>query len=200
MIGITQEQYHRHTGIGSDGPKIRYSDLQDTPAAAITKYDVTASNVENTATETEIISFTIPANTISDGDVIKVHFVSLFQWDDTDGSATNTLTIKAKVAGTSVTLHTSSESDDATEYAYMAEITFQRVGSNLYVNSNPGAETPFVSPPQSMLLKPGALNTSNTQLYSGFDHTIDNEFTITVDFSATGDVYWRVQSAKAYKI
>lgn len=187
--------YHTHNGV--DSPRI--SAEAAVPSSPITVYTATCVDVEDTSSETDVVTFTVPANTISPGDIVKIHFVSLFKWEDDSGSATTDITIKVKANAAEVVLHDDTNSEDITEYAYMGEISIQYTGTKLWVLSNPLAVAqPLVA--QASHLRTGNLNETNTEELTGFDPTVDTVFKVSVEFSNTETNYWRVGQAKAYKI
>ena len=168
-----------------------------TVAAGDTTYTVTALDAENTTAVRSIISFTVPANTIADGESIWLEF-ELFQNNGT-GTA-HTLSSWIALNGTNVTSATETTSTFSSRYRYFKQ-RFYRVGNTLYV--------PFISNQQTHL--PEAIGnfwgSSSTAIalpnnYSAQTPTFSNAITIElkVQWSGTAsNVYTRVQHARAYK-
>lgn len=91
-----------------------------TVAAGDTTYTVTTADVENTTTKTKIASFTVPANTWSDGQTVE-----LTLWTNSlNNSGTSNLTLVMETQGTGMTTRTS-------QIGYIGIITPARAGQNI---------------------------------------------------------------------
>ena len=104
-------------------------------AAAITEYVVAKQHAgPSTASEVDVISFTVPANTWGDGEWLYVQgFMSI----KNNRGATSTFTPKTYIDGTA---HTASDNtaqpDSATEQHIPFRLAFQRVGSEVWSQKN----------------------------------------------------------------
>ena len=185
------------TGTANSSTYLRGDQTWASVAAGDTTYTVTALDAENTTAVRSIISFTVPANTIADGESIWLEF-ELFQNNGT-GTA-HTLSSWIALNGTNVTSATETTSTFSSRYRYFKQ-RFYRVGNTLYV--------PFISNQQTHL--PEAIGnfwgSSSTAIalpnnYSAQTPTFSNAITIElkVQWSGTAsNVYTRVQHARAYK-
>lgn len=91
-----------------------------TVAAGDTTYTVTTADVENTTTKTKIASFTVPANTWSDGQTVE-----LTLWTNSlNNSGTSNLTLVMETQGTGMTTRTSA-------IGYIGIISTVRAGQNI---------------------------------------------------------------------
>jgi hypothetical protein len=91
-----------------------------TVAAGDTTYTVTTADVENTTTKTKIATFTVPANTWSDGQTVE-----LTLWTNSlNNSGTSNLTLVMETQGTGMTTRTSAT-------GYIASISPARAGQNI---------------------------------------------------------------------
>jgi hypothetical protein len=108
------------------------------PRVAI--YTATLANVLNTAAETTILSFIIPAASMSDGDVITVWLASLSKNNKgTDGTVTAKVNVGAGSQVTLVLPNSGTFTNNATERsAFGIACILQRVGSTVWVGG-PGS-------------------------------------------------------------
>lgn len=91
-----------------------------TVAAGDTTYTVTTADAENTTTKTKIASFTVPANTWSDGQTVE-----LTLWTNSlNNSGTSNLTLVMETQGTGITTRTSA-------IGYIGIISTARAGQNI---------------------------------------------------------------------
>jgi len=100
------------------------------PVTPFAVYLATLLNVTNTS-EIAAAVFTIPAASMSDGDIIKCFIAALAK--NNKGSAGN-MTFKVNVgAGAQVTIGTPTFSDGLTEYKTITSFTLMRVGSVVWI-------------------------------------------------------------------
>jgi hypothetical protein len=177
-------QYHTHNGI--DSPRISVSDLEG--SFNFTPYMVTVANMEATTTETTVVSFAVQGNTVSDGDVIKIHVPVLFKFSD---GGTNTLTIKLYWGSGSVTIYSGTVNSSAGVHGSLYEYTLQRKDSDLWVNTgNYSPQTAIFQSPES-----GNASSINSASFSSNSTVI-----ITAKFGSSSSGYWKPGAARAYKI
>ncbi len=161
------------------------------PYEPITTYTATLANVINTAAETTVLSFTVPAGTWSDGDPIFVELVDLEK-----NNSGGPLTFDAKVnvgAGAQVTLGSGvSNNDSATEFVERRSFTLVRRGSTVDVFPSPPGGTWAVTFGNATGL---GLGTSSPTNFTGA-----NVISLKVTLSgASPNFYIKPQSARVWK-
>lgn len=124
-------------GAGKTAPRLNLgaSAYEWVRAGAIDIYAPTLANVENTVTETTVLSFVIPGNAMSDGDVIDVWWSFLLKNNAVSPGAP---VVKVNVgAGAQVTVQTGSWNASASEYAKFSLLcSMMRVGSDVWIVTN----------------------------------------------------------------
>lgn len=103
-------------------------------------YDSTLTQLLNTTSETSLISCTIPANDMSDGDRLEIWFAVLGK---NNSGSTATTTTKFKWGSVVHTFGggTSSWDGSATEFKIFGLVVVQRIGSDLWLNGEQNAIT-----------------------------------------------------------
>lgn len=102
--------------------------------ASVAVYVATLADVSNTASETTILSFTIPANAMADGDTIEIQQVNL-EKNNKGTAGTAAVKINAGAGGQVTLAAATTYSDSATEYRTSRRIWLQRVGTSIEVLS-----------------------------------------------------------------
>jgi len=92
-------------------------------------YTATLADVANTTDETTILSFTIPANSMADGDVIRIYVIAL-EKNNSGGAATFTAKLNAG-AGAQIEIGTEATANNAAEFAAVHQLELMRRGSSL---------------------------------------------------------------------
>lgn len=101
-----------------------------TPSTSqIAVYAATLADVVNTVAETTALSFVIPANSMSDGDLITVSMWNLYK--NNKGTSGGVLYKSNVGSGSQVTLRTATFGDSAIEQGGWAGFSFMRVGNDL---------------------------------------------------------------------
>ena len=102
-----------------------------TPAASpVTSYAVTKADAANTTSATDILTFTVLANTWADGDVVEV-----FGWFLTKNNkgTSGTFGPLLYVGGVSFALSDAAQADSATECKVAFRLILQRAGSSVLI-------------------------------------------------------------------
>jgi len=127
------------TGASTSGTRVvTFPDKSGTVAmtsdigGGVAIYAATLADVANTVSETTILSFTIPANSMADGDVIEIRQVNL---EKNNKTSAGTAAVKINCgAGAQVTLAAAAAyADSATEYRTARPVWIQRVGATIDV-------------------------------------------------------------------
>lgn len=106
--------------------------------APIASLPTTVAAVVNTVTETTVLSFTVPANSMADGDVVGSWFTGIKK--NTSGSGAHIITFKLYWGGVLIGTIGAGSFSDAATYNALYELRMQRVGADLWAfNSNVGA-------------------------------------------------------------
>lgn len=174
-----------------------------TPAggAGITVYSVTTADCENTASEIDVISFTVPANTWKNGETIEI--IMLTKSKQNSG-ITRTLYFKAKAQGITVLDSGPGVSNTTSEGCSYRKFIFRRLGNNLMSLNYTGAypvEQMFVggslSSQFTVIDGTGGLSSS----YSTINFASDIPIVLTLQWSAAhANTYYRILDAIAYKL
>ena len=156
-------------------------------AAKYTSYTPTLLPVSNN-TETAALAFSLPADSMADGDVIDIFLAALYK--NNKGSGGN-ITFKLNVgAGAQVTINSgaTTASDVATEYKSTVFARFMRVGSSVWV-PNRGGGYPFSG-------NPFGTNNEIIGVSTPADFTNANTVSLKVTLDAThANFYYTPQSA-----
>jgi len=148
----------------------------------------TLANVADTVTETTILSFVIPANTMADGDVIRVTLLSL---EKNNKGTPETAALKCNVGvGAQVTLAAAAAfADAATEYTTIREMWLQRMGSTV--------EMGHYTTTSSFLATPGQATSAVLGASTPANFTADQTVSLKVTLSAAhATFYIKPQSAR----
>lgn len=150
----------------------------------LARYAPTLANVQNQSSRTTTVSFTIPANSMADYDVIAV-IVSSLEKNDTGVADTIAVGFTAG-AGSNVTIETLGWAAGSTEYKNTRVLLLQRVGSAIYgymlVNRTANLST---------------LSSFQAQASTPTNFTSDFTLAVTWDFTAAdANLYYKPQAAK----
>lgn len=145
-----------------------------TPATK--SYSVTEASVSNSAAETDILSTSIAANDISDGD--EIHIIWWSEMNNNTGSA-QTVTYKGYWGGNSVTLCNAFVTSSATVGQCIRDLYIKRIGTSLYFTTgrstaNGGSTTATDFATGSSSFRGGGILTSQS-----FNSTTTLKFSIT---------------------
>lgn len=154
----------------------------------IATYAGTLANVQNTASETTIVSFAVPADAWTKGDVIYLVVTSLEKNNKGSGGVA---TFKANAgAGSQVTLGAPTFPDDPTEITTTRIFTLQRQESTVAV---------LRGLPSGWNVTPSNAAVQGTSTPANFTSTITVSLKATLD-AASPNFYVKPQSAVAYHI
>jgi hypothetical protein len=169
-----------------------------TVAAGNTTYTVTTADAENTTSKTKIASFTVPANTWSDGQTIEL----ILNINALNNSGSTNLTLVMETQGTGITTRTSGISyigSVATPRPSVSRLKWTRYGTNVmqthYNTVNP--DTPYYDLVVQPFSTVGANSISNSS-------SVNFATNITLDVyctlgTANAAYYVRVEAARATK-
>lgn len=182
-----------------------------TTSAGITVYSCTILNAENTATERTVITFTVPANTWKDGEMITVTFgTQSFQ----NSGSNKTLTMKMKYGSTTVIQHAEVIATNSVQanvsrqyhmirignYIYTASYSDIIVGTRVYYNPPFGQAAPFGITNHLTHLTTNATG-QYTSRYNTISFASDIVCSLTMQWSAAhASTYYRILEATAYKL
>ena len=164
----------------------------------------TFANCENTTSEIDIVTVTIPANSLAVGDIIKVE-ISGSILNNTAGAIN--LTQRLKVAGTTIVNPTNSFTNGSTIY-YIKHVLSYYVtnlsGNNVDIIQNnvfSGAVGLSDSIALAFPVTDNRFRSSVTHTPATINRTNSNTFLATMQWaSASANAYVRVQQAQAYII
>lgn len=163
------------------------------PSSGPTKYSVTTTDAINTTSLVNILSISIPANTLADGETI--YFYCLTNTQQLHGSAVN-MTFGASFGATSGNAQASSIANSAVSGWGYREVIATRIGTSLYV---------LFSVPTSMLSSfttnsfDGASNSTGVTLTS-LSFTSTQTLTINATWgTADANTFFKIKTASAIK-
>jgi hypothetical protein len=164
----------------------------------------TFADCENTTSEINIVTVTIPANTLAVGDIIKIE-ISGSILNNTAGAIN--LTQRAKVGATTIVNPVSSFTNGSTIYYTKHILTFYVTnlsGNNIDITQN-NVFSGSVGLAESIALAfpvtDNRFRSSVTHTPATIDRTASNTFKVTMQWaSASSNAYVRVQQAQAYII
>lgn len=186
-VGYGTGTAHAFTAAGSSGQV-----LQSNGAAAPTwgsplktaTYAATLAQVLNTTSETTILTFDVPGNAWSDGDIVDIMVAVLAKNNKgSDGAAVVKLNAGA---GAQVSLGSATFTDLATEYKSLRRVRLQRVGADVWVYGNPDSTT-FIRGQE-------AVAASGVSTPTNFTSTFTVTVKVTLD-AANASFYIKPQSA-----
>jgi hypothetical protein len=149
-------------------------------------YTPTLANCANTASETTVLSFVIPANQMADQDVIQVIMTGLFKNNKgTSGATVGKVNVGA---GAQVTLHNGTWANSASEYPGAAIWYLIRVGADVKVVWHLLAD--INTTPAGMS---GSIAGISTPANFTSDQTVSFKVTLA---AADATYYWKITSAK----
>jgi hypothetical protein len=186
------------TGTANSTTYLRGDQTWASVAAGDTTYTVTTADAENTTTKTKIATFTIPANTWSDGQTIEL----ILNTNALNNSGSTNLTLVMETQGTGITTRTSGISyigSVATPRPSVSRLKWTRYGTNVmqthYNTVNP--DTPYYDLVVQPFSTVGANSISNSS-------SVNFATNITLDVyctlgTANAAYYVRVEAARATK-
>ena len=173
-----------------------------TVAAGDTTYTVTTADVENTTTDTTVCSFTVPANTWTDGQCVELRVVTLALQN-----AGVSVNWTAKVGGTGITERTSStvaQANATYQYRNTTLFRFYREGTGVTFNvlSPQFASTAYPDSTRFPFDTSGAMVGPINGI--DFDSSVDFTTNITITYkmqfgTANASTYCRIVHARATK-
>lgn len=158
-------------------------------SSKLTTYTATLANVQDTATETTILSFVATANTWADGDFVYVDWSQLIKTND---GGTGTIAYKVNAgAGAQVTLGSPGYDLDANEYNVTRQFIMRRNGSTVWISQ--AIPVSFAGNGTNS----GAIIGTSTPTNFTTDFTVSVKVTFS---SATATKYIKPQNARIWKI
>lgn len=178
-------------------PDTYVSDLAATEVAAkVRVYTPTLVSVENSSVQTTFLSFTLPANSMADGDYVVMTVAALIK---NNAGAPKTALFAGLVGANYTTLYTPTWADSATEYQAMYRFTFMRVGSVLWYNVPGYAGGAWI--PLDASYAGAALGVSYGVASGAVDFTVANTVGVGVTLaSAHANLYLKPQSASVLHV
>jgi hypothetical protein len=168
----------------------------------------TYADAENTASEIDIVTITIPANSLAVGDIIVLEFAYL-RLQNSGG--TINLIAKTILGGNTDVNANGNIANDTSINNIKAKIQYYVIsgsGNNIDLNANKSTLITTNTPIQSILAV-GAISTANGTIGTTgspltnvtIDKTISNTYKVAVKWaSQSANAYIRVQTAQAYII
>lgn len=166
---------------GGGGASV-YNDLSGTP---ITSYEVTTADCENTTDETDIISFTVPADSWGDGEVITV--LPYLQTYMNEGF--NAFSSKIYVGGVSYEFNDSSPSQSAFVGQSKYGFDLVRNGNTVYFYPSYQSSQAYFMPYGISLIR---LNITGQRYITTFTPNFTTDITIKIS------IQWGTASANSY--
>jgi hypothetical protein len=164
----------------------------------------TYADCENTTSEIDIITVTVPANSLAVGDIIKIEISGSIL--NNTGSAVN-LTQRLKVAGTTIVSSSNSVSASSSLYYIKHILTYYVTnlsGNNIDIvqnNTASGGVALTDSIALAFATQDIRFRSTTTHTPATIDRTTSNTFLATMQWaSASVNAYVRVQQAQAYII
>lgn len=168
----------------------------------------TYADAENTSSEIDIVTITIPANSLAVGDIIVLEMAYLKLQNS---GVTINLIAKTILGGNTDINANSNVTNDSTINNIKAKIQYYAIsesGSNINLNTNKSTSINVNTPIQSILAfngltaAAGSVQTTTNPLTNvTIDKTISNTYKVTAKWaSASANAYVRVQTAQAYII
>ncbi len=157
------------------------------------------ANCSNTSSEITIASTTVPANTWANMEEVAIMLACTHRQFS---GVSRTLTLKAKVGGTSFTMLSASSVSSSTNIGYSTRTyKFLRVGTEVWFEASRAA-----AGVGSCTIAGAATGininqfSSNNNKFTGVDFTTDLTIEITVQWNgADANTYFNVDGGKAYK-
>jgi hypothetical protein len=156
-------------------------------------YAMTVADVANTTTETTTASFTMPANEMSDGDVLL--WILTVKAKNNKGS-TGGIEYKWHWGATSVSAGTESYTDDATERNWILGFLMGRVGADFWVLRRITFDSLYDVFSAGYLAL--TTNTNVVTMTPTFSSSATVALKITLD-AASASFYWKTQSARVIR-
>lgn len=179
LYGGTAKQVYTSNGAGLVGS------FQDFP---LPRFATTLTNDINTTAPTNVVTWTVPANTWSDGDAFFVTITSLDK-NNSGGVAHNQAAFKAG-AGTLVSWGNETWNDDANEYKSIRSYLFTRVGSDVWGTQGVG-----------MAQLGGLTSVNNIRASTPTNFTTDILMAVVCDFDVNNVLtYMKPQNARVVQI
>ena len=167
-------------------------------SSPVKSYAVTVADVANTATQTTTLSFTVPANAMSDGDVLSIFCTFLLK---NNKGTSGTVTVDMFWGSESVTVSpATTQSNSATEQEVSLFYYATRVGSNLWIFKTIaffGAQIfPWGFSDDIVSRAAGSYNNKITAPTFSSDQTVALKITLS---AADAAFYWKTQTARVIK-
>ena len=183
----------------------------DAPAGgggSLISLTTTFADCENTTDEIDIVTVTIPADTLAVGDIIVLEMAYLRHQNS---GGTINLTAKTILGGTTDVNANSNVTTDSAINNIKAKLQYYAIsesGSNINLNTNKSTAIISNAPIQNILSigattqANGSIQTSGSPLSNVvIDKTVSNTYKISAKWaSANANTYIRVQEAQAYII
>lgn len=161
--------------------------------ATVKGYTTTNANVVNTTTETDAVSFTMPANEMADGDYVTMRVSSLV---NCVSPGSPTITPRVYFGAGSASLGATNLTNGGVERKWLLEFTLMRVGADVWVFSSGG--TALRSPLLAHSIDLEAATNVGTIAAPTFSNS--NTVKLTVQFNdANANTYFKPQSSRAHR-
>jgi hypothetical protein len=189
------------TGTANSTTYLRGDQTWQTVAAGDTTYAMTIQDAENTNAVRNLVSFTVPANTIANGEIVRIDIY--YESYNMSGIQYN-FTTSTVIGGSILTSNVASIAGGTNGRYGIAHFFFIRQGTQLGTISSlindPYRAQEFANP---TMFAGGGLNVYDTRNFS----YLSPNFTTSLTFAVTGQwstgnasAYVRVLNARAYKL
>jgi hypothetical protein len=188
------------SGTASSTTYLRGDQTWATISAGDTTYALTIQDAENTSTQRNLVSFTVPANTIADGEIVRIDIY--YESYNMSGVQYN-FTTNTVIGGSTLTSNVASIAGGTNGRYGIAHFFFIRQGSQLGTISSFSNDAYRAQEFANPTMFAGGSNVYDTRFFS----YLSPNFTTSLTFAVTGQwstgnpsAYVRVLNARAYKL
>jgi hypothetical protein len=173
------------TGTANSSTYLRGDQTWASVAAGDTTYALTVLDAENTTQTRDIVSFTIPANSLADGEIISIDTVT----DSLNNSgSTASISVRTVVNGTANSSYSTSYSTSALVWQDKQRLNIWRSGSTLFIS----LPTTWAEPVNDGF----TLRVQDSYYASGYATSLTPNF--SADITVAIRVQWTVANAATY--
>jgi hypothetical protein len=188
------------TGTANSSTYLRGDQTWATISAGDTTYALTIQDAENTSSQRNLVSFTVPANTIANGEIVRIDIY--YESYNMSGVQYN-FTTSTVIGGSVLTSNVASIAGGTNGRYGIAHFFFIRQGSQLGTISSFSNDAYRAQEFANPTMFAGGSNVYDTRFFS----YLSPNFTTSLTFAVTGQwstanasAYVRVLNARAYKL